>query len=193
MRSWHLESGSEGGLSAGHSESVNAVAVSPDDRWLASGSDDNTIKVWPIKDGKLDPDREAITLEKHTKPITSLTFTPDGKRLLSGSQDQKLLVWDWKKGSMDFMIPRHKNWVTSILLLDAKTVLTASDDLTVAVWNLEDGMEVCRIDFGLVGDSPRCLAAAGPDRFLVGTSSWLIYEFQLMPASKSKAGKESSK
>ena len=174
---------------AGHSAAVNAVAISPDDRWLATGSSDATIKVWPIKNGKLDLDRDTITLEKHTKPITCLTFTPDGKRLLSGSQDQKLLVWDWQKGSMDFMIVGHKNWINSILLLDAKTVLTASDDLSVCAWNLEDGMELGQIDFGTVGDCPRCLAKIGPDRFAVGSSNWLIYEFQL---TKSKGGTGSS-
>ena len=186
VRTWDLMKGQEIATFAGHAEGVNAVAVSPDDRWLASGSDDATIKVWPIKDGKLDPDREPLTLEKHTKPVTSLTFTPDGKRLISGSQDQKLMVWNLQKMSMDFMIPGHKNWINSVLLLDARTVVTASDDLTVAVWNLETGMEIGRVDFGIVGDCPRCLAQVGPDRFLIGTASWLIYEVQLLPEGKSK-------
>ncbi len=188
-KTWNLDTRKEIATFAGHSESINAVAISPDDRWLATGSDDATIKVWPIKDGKLDPDRETITLEKHTKAITCLQFTPDGKRLLSGSQDQKLLVWDWKKGSMDFMIVGHKNWINAILLLDAKTVLTSSDDLSVCAWDLETGMELGRIDFGTVGDCPRCLAKIGLDRFVVGSSSWLIYEFQLV---KSKGPKGSS-
>lgn len=192
VKSWNLEIGGEVASFAGHSEGVNAVAISPDDRWLASGSDDTTIKIWPIKDGKLDPDREPITLEKHKKAVTCLTFTPDGKRLISGSQDQTLMVWNWQKGSMDFMIPGHKNWITSILLLDAKTLLTASDDLNVCAWDLETGMEIGRVDFGVVGDCPRCLAQVGPDRFLVGSSSWLIYEFQLLPAGKTKGGKGSS-
>ncbi len=192
VKSWHLEIGGEVASFAGHSEGVNAVAVSPDDRWLASGSDDTTIKIWPIKDGRLDPDREPITLEKHKKAVTCLTFTPDGKRLISGSQDQTVMVWNWQKGSMDFMIPGHKNWITSILLLDAKTLVTASDDLSICAWDLEMGMEIGRVDFGVVGDCPRCLAQLGPDRFLVGTSSWLIYEFQLLPAGKTKGGKESS-
>lgn len=192
VRTWFVPTGEEIDVLNGHSEGVNAVAISPDDRWLASASDDTTIKVWPIKDGKLDPDREAITLEKHTKPVTCLTFTPDGKRLLSGSQDQKLLVWNWQKGSMDFMIPGHKNWINSILLLDADTVLTSSDDLSICAWDLRTGMEIGRVDFGSVGDCPRCLAKVGPDRFIVGSSSWLVYEFQLVPAGKSKSGGESS-
>lgn len=193
VKTWNLKSGQEIATITGHSEGVNAVAISPDGRWIASGSDDATIRLWPIKNAKLDPDREAVTLEKHKKAVTCLAFLPDGKRLLSGSQDQTLMVWDVAKGSMDFMIPGHKNWITSILLLDAKTVLTCSDDLSVCAWDLENGKEIGRIDFGGVGDCPRCLAQIGPDRFVVGSSSWLIYEFQLLPAWKSKGGRGLSK
>jgi WD40 repeat protein len=192
VKSWNMRLGSEIASFAGHSEGVNAVAVSPDDRWLASGSDDTTIKIWPIKEGKLDPDRDPITLEKHKKAITCLAFTRDGKRLLSGSQDQKLMVWNWQKGSMDFMIAGHKNWITSILQIDDKTVITTSDDLTLCAWDLSTGKEIARVDFGVVGDCPRCLAQAGSDRILVGTSSWLIYEFQLLPDAKSKRDAKSS-
>jgi len=192
-KTWDLTTGKEIAAFAGHSEGVNAVAISPDDRWLATGSDDTTIRVWPIKDGKPDPSREAIVLEKHTKPVTCLLFTPDGKRLLSASQDQKVMSWNWQKGSMDFMIPGHKNWINSILLLDEKTLLTSSDDLSVCAWDLSSGMEIGRIDFGAVGDCPRCLARVAGDRFVVGTSSWMIYEFQLMPAGQSKSGPGSSK
>jgi WD40 repeat protein len=191
-KTWDLTTGKELASFAGHSEGVNAVAISPDDRWLATGSDDATIRVWPIKDGKLDPSREAIVLEKHTKGVTCLTFTPDGKKLISGSQDQKAIAWNWQKGSMDFMIPGHKNWINSILLLDANTLVTSSDDLSVCVWDLTTGMEIGRVDFGAVGDCPRCLTKLGPDRFAVGTSSWLIYELQVVPA-KSKGGIGSSK
>jgi WD40 repeat protein len=191
-KTWDLATGKEIASFAGHSEAVNAVAISPDDRWLATGSDDTTIRVWPIKDGKADPSREAIVLEKHTKPVTCLQFTPDGKTLLSGSQDQKLMAWDWRKGSMDFMIGGHKNWINAIALLDAKTVLTSSDDLSVCVWDLATGMEIGRVDFGAVGDCPRCLTRLGPDRFAVGTSSWMVYEFALTAPVKSKTGGGSS-
>jgi WD40 repeat protein len=191
-KTWDLATGKEMGSFAGHSEGVNAVAVSPDDRWLATGSDDATIKLWPIKDGKLDADRDPVVLEKHKKAVTCLAFTPDGKRLLSAGQDQTLFVWDTAKGRMDFMIPGHKNWINSIVQLDNDIVLTSSDDLTVCAWSMATGMEVGRIDLGVVGDCPRCLAKLGPDRFAVGSSSWLIYEFRLT-AEKSKTGSGSSK
>jgi WD40 repeat protein len=188
-RIWDLMTGKEIASFAGHSEGVNAVAISPDDQWLATASDDATIKLWPLKDGKLDADRDTIALEKHKKAVMCIAFTADGKRLVSGSQDQTVMVWDCQKGSMDFMITGHKNWITSVLAHDANTILTTSDDLNVCAWDLATGNEIGRIDFGKVGDCPRCLATLG-NRVLVGSSSWMIYEFEMV---KSKGSKGSSK
>ncbi|HZZ78513.1 MAG TPA: WD40 repeat domain-containing protein [Gemmataceae bacterium] len=192
-RTWDLKSPKEIASFAGHSEAVNAVALSPDDRWLATGSADTTIKVWPIKNGKPDPDREAVVLEGHEKGVTCLTFSADGKTLISGSQDQTLKVWDWAKEKCVRTIPGHKNWITSVLLVDPRTLVTTSDDLTLCWWELETGKEIGRFDFGAVGDCPRCVTRIGTERLLVGTSSWLIYELQMTPPAQSGKGAASSK
>ncbi len=193
VKTWDLKSGKEIASFVDHSEGVNAVAVSPDDKWLATGSDDTTIRLWPIKAGKVDLTREAITLEGHKKPVTCLAFSPDGKTLISGSQDQTLKVWDWAKEKAVRTIPGHKNWITSLLLIpsppaplpqgarEGLAAVTTSDDLTLRWWDLDSGKEVGRLDFGVIGDCPRCLARLGADRLLVGTSSWLIYELQMLP------------
>src|SRR5712692_10218274 len=40
-------------LQTGHTRSANAVAFSPDNRWLASGGKDNLIKIWDLTTGKV--------------------------------------------------------------------------------------------------------------------------------------------
>lgn len=193
VKTWNLATGKEIATFVGHSESVAGIAISPDGSWLASASDDGTIRLWPVNAGKLDPDREAITLEDHKKAVTCLAFSPDGKTLLSGSQDKTLIVWDWRKGKATRTIPGHKNWITSLLFVDAHTAVSTSDDLTLCWWDVNTGKEIGRVDFGAVGDCPRCLAHAGPDRLLVGSSSWLIYELQMLPTAKTKKAAGSSK
>ena len=193
VKTWDLATGKEIATFTGHSEGVTGVAISPDGSWLASASDDATIRLWPVKAGRLDPDREAILLDDHKKAVTCLAFSPDGKTLLSGSQDKTLIVWDWRKGKATRTIPGHKNWITSLLFIDANTAVSTSDDLTLCWWDLNSGKEIGRVDFGAVGDCPRCLAHAGPDRLLVGSSSWLIYELQMLPTAKTKKAAGSSK
>lgn len=184
IKTWDVQGRKEIATFTGHAEGVNAVAISPDGRWIASGSDDATIRLWPVKDGKLDADRDGITLEGHKKPVMCIAFTVDGKTLLSGSQDGTVKIWDWAKEKTTRTIPAHKNWITALTFVDDNTLLTTSDDLTVCLWDYPTGKEIGRLDLGAVGDCPRCLARAG-DRLWIGSSSWLIYEFQLaLPKSK---------
>ena len=179
IKIWDLDTGKALATLTGHADAVNAIALSPDESWLATGSDDTNIRVWPIKNDKLDPDRDAILLEQHKKAVTCLAFAPDGKTLLSGSQDNTVKVWDWSKGKVSRTLAGHKNWITSLVFIDAGTVMTTSDDLSICRWNLESAQETGRIDLGVIGDCPRCLARSAPNRFVVGTSSWMVFEFEM--------------
>ncbi|MDB9356222.1 protein kinase, partial [Nodularia spumigena CS-587/03] len=64
----------------GHSDSVNSLAFSRDGQFLASGSDDKTIKLWNVLTGK-----DISTLTGHNYSIRSIAFSSDGKILASGS------------------------------------------------------------------------------------------------------------
>jgi WD40 repeat protein len=64
----------------GHTGAVNSVAFSPDSKMLASGSQDNTIKLWEVSTGK-----ERTTIQSHGGVVFSVTFSPDGKLLAASS------------------------------------------------------------------------------------------------------------
>jgi WD40 repeat protein len=69
-------------VSAHLGDSFNAVAWSPDGRLFASGSSDNTVRIWDPASGKL-----LRTLEGHAYSVLSVSFSPDGKALASGSDE----------------------------------------------------------------------------------------------------------
>src|SRR6266404_1709893 len=104
-------------LQTGHTRSANAIAFSPDNRWLASGGKDNLIKIWDLATGNV-----LRTLYGHTGNINALAVSPDGKLLASGSGDinDKRDLWTFTQGG----------------------VVGGAEDNTVRIWSVETGRQL---------------------------------------------------
>ena len=74
----------------GHTSTVCSVAFSPDGKTLASGSGDDTIRLWDVATGR----QIGNPLTGHTSSVYSVAFSPDGKTLASGSDDGTIRLWD---------------------------------------------------------------------------------------------------
>jgi len=98
------------GFLVGHTGSVLSVAFSPDGETLASGSSDNTIKLWDVSSGVL-----LRTLTGHTGNVLSVAFSPDGKTLASGSSDDTIKLWDESRGALIRTLTGHTGSVWSPL------------------------------------------------------------------------------
>jgi WD40 repeat protein len=72
-----------------HTSAVEALAVSPDNKLLATGASDNVIKLWDRATGA-----EVASLTGHSQPVISLAFTPDSKTLVSSGYEQTLKLWE---------------------------------------------------------------------------------------------------
>ncbi|MEJ6483261.1 ribosome assembly protein 4, partial [Nostoc punctiforme UO1] len=111
----------------GHSSRVYSIGFSPDGKTLASGSGDNTIKLWDVSTGK------AIkTLTGHSNTVYSVGFSPDGKTLASGSGDNTIKLWDVSTGKAIKTLTGHSNTVYSVgFSPDGKTLASGSSDNTI--------------------------------------------------------------
>ena len=80
-------------LFRGHTNWVFSVAISSDKKWIVSGSEDCTIKVWNVKTEEC-----MRTLEGHRNRVYSVVFSPDGKWIVSGSDDCSIKIWNGETG-----------------------------------------------------------------------------------------------
>ncbi|MBA3751350.1 WD40 repeat domain-containing protein [Candidatus Dependentiae bacterium] len=122
----------------GHTNHIYALAFSPDDKKIATGSQDLTAKIWDNQTGE-----ELKTLGGHTQLVDSVAFSPDGKRIVTASGDHTAKVWDTNSGDELLTLQGHTESVNDAAFSrNGKLIATAAWDNKVKLWNAENGTEL---------------------------------------------------
>lgn len=117
----------------GHDNAVQALAVAPDRRLLASGSADKTVRLW-----NLDSLKRKRTYRGQRDFITAVAFSQNGKRLAGGALDGRIRVWSTSSRRTLRLLRGHKGKVEDLAFSPSGTLLaSASEDGTVRLWNLD--------------------------------------------------------
>ncbi len=117
---------------SGHTWAVLTVAFSPDGKILASGSDDNTIKLWEVNTGQL-----ICTLVGHSWSVVAVTFSTDGEMLISGSRDKTVKLWSVSTKKEIATLSGHVDSVSAVgVSPDAQQIVSGSRDKTIKLWEL---------------------------------------------------------
>lgn len=94
-RIWYLDyrkATSTSKVLRGHVNFILAMAISPDNHWLATGSGDNTARLWDLTSP--DPGSNSLVLGGHTNWVYAVAFSPDSRWLITSSLDGSLRKWD---------------------------------------------------------------------------------------------------
>ena len=115
---------------------VDGIAFSPDGKLLASGSADNTIKLWD-RTSK----REVRTLAGHTGGVKAVAFTPDGKGLASGSIDGNIKFWDVATGRELRNLAANGSVSTIAYSSDGRRFAAGNMEKLIRLWDLNTKRE----------------------------------------------------
>jgi WD40 repeat protein len=116
---------------SGHKSNVLYLDISPDGKTVASGSIDQTAKLWDAATGSL-----KHTLVGHSGFVYAVKFSPDGSAVATGSE--RLRFWDAKTGKEIVMFEKSAGWVEDLAFtFDGKCIATASK--VVELWDAQAG------------------------------------------------------
>ena len=131
---YDAKTGEELSLLTGHTRWIHSVVFSSDGTTLASGSHDNTIRLWDVQTGT-----ERRTLTGHTN---SIAFSPDGTTLASGGWPDTIRLWDVQTGTEIRTFTGHTDGVRSVAFSpDGTTLASGSRDDTIRLWDVQTGTE----------------------------------------------------
>ena len=121
----------------GHTGGVEAVAISPDGKYLASGSQDTTARLWDLATG------ETIRIfSGHTADVGGIAFSPDGKYLITGSDDRTIRLWDVASGqSVQVFTGQTAETYSISFSPDGRSFLTTGPG-EARIWDIATGKTV---------------------------------------------------
>lgn len=127
--------GNELSLLTGHTQGVTSVCFNSDGSILASGSYDDTIRLWNMETGKF-----IRKLTGHNSNVYTIAFSPDDRTIVSGSRDEMIGFWDVETGNLNKTIAGHANGVYGVSYSSNGDILASyGSNERINLWNTETG------------------------------------------------------
>ena len=112
----------------GHNCTVWCLLPFYEDTMLASGSSDNSIKIWDLINWRC-----IYTLEGHENTISSLVMLKN-EFIASSSWDSTCKIWNLETRNCVYTLTGHKDIVWCVIELKNGNLATCSNDKSIIVW-----------------------------------------------------------
>ena len=134
----YTDDGDIRGYLIGHTNTVNTLSFKPGSSTLASGSNDDTIRIWDLTWDAW-KSRPVRTLRGHGNDVEAVAWSPDGTLIASASRDRTVRLWNPDNGTNTAVLRGHTNTVNSVAWSpDGTLIASASNDDTIRIWDPTD-------------------------------------------------------
>ena len=127
----------------GHDNTVRSVTFHQEKPYLATGSDDETAKLWIFNRNNFPP-KCVATFKGHISSVNSVAFHPEELFLATGSADKTVKLWNFSSNGLKqecvATLEGHSDGVNSVAFSHNGIFLaTGSSDKTVKLWRFLSG------------------------------------------------------
>ncbi|XP_076183673.1 WD repeat-containing protein 3 isoform X2 [Ptiloglossa arizonensis] len=130
---WDLRLGEKAQILSGDKINVSCLASSPNQRHLAVGYADGTVKTFDLRSGE-----NISVFVGHRSEITTLAYDKQGHKLASGSKDTDIIIWDVVAETGICRLSGHKGVITKLAFMkDHNIIISASKDTFVKFWDID--------------------------------------------------------
>jgi WD40 repeat protein len=106
-----------------HDDNINALALSQDGQFLASGGADKMARLWKAADGSL-----VTFYEGHTNHVVAVALNHDASQIATAGADREVKVWDVKSRNQDAILGDKKTAFTALYWTPDGKSLAAADE-----------------------------------------------------------------
>jgi WD40 repeat protein/serine/threonine protein kinase len=134
---------------------IRSVALSPDERVAATGTFDQTVRLWDVATGA-----QRRVLAGHRAWVDGLSFSPDGRRLAASALDHGR-VWDVTTGALRQQVDAAPGRSVEALTFtrNGRLVAAGGDATRLLAWVVDGDRELVRVE----GRGRRTTVAIAPD------------------------------
>jgi WD40 repeat protein len=117
----------------GHSDTIKGIAFPPNGRYLVSGSDDQSVRIWNLRDGS----SKIMPVTGRTSFFLSVAFSQDGRYIAGGNLNNSLCIWDSRRQKLVAKWPGHSSGVWCVEFTpDGKGLISGGGNGMVKYWDM---------------------------------------------------------
>ena len=112
-----------------HNKAIYTFTITPDRKYVITGSLDKSIKVWKLETGDLHKN-----IDGHEDEITCIDLSSDGSRIVSGSEDKSIKLWKLETGNLMRNFTDHTGAIFDVLITpNDDYIISTSEDKTAKI------------------------------------------------------------
>ena len=148
----------------GHTEDINSICMSNDNKYIISGGNDCLIKICNFNTLK------CYTLFGHTFSIYSICITNDDKHIISDGADLNIKIWDFNTKKCISSLYGHKSFLSCICIdSDLEFIVSGCGDGNIKIWDFFYETCVCNLNGHIGGVKSLCISH--DNKFIVSAGS----------------------